>query len=32
VLNASMREVNWFEIAAHYIENEAMQRELEGEE
>ena len=29
VMNASMRVVNWTEIAAHYIENEAMQRESE---
>jgi hypothetical protein len=32
VLNASMREVNWFEIAAHYIENEAECQELREQE
>ena len=31
VLNASMREVNWREIAKHYAEAEEMQRETENE-
>ena len=31
VLNASMREVNWHEIARHYIEAEAYQQELEAD-
>ena len=29
VLNASMREVNWTEIASHYIESECEHRESE---
>ena len=31
VLNASMREVNWHEIARHYVNAEAHQQELEAE-
>jgi len=31
VLNASMREVNWREIAKHYAEAEESYRETEGE-
>lgn len=31
VLNASMREVNWWEIARHYVETEAEQLENEKE-
>lgn len=31
VLNASLREVNWTEIASHYVEAEIQQQELENE-